>query len=302
MKLRAPFALFCATFLAGCSDAIKLANHDTGDSSIAEFNSANSPAGSPELLSAFFGLDSEAPFLSGFFVCRGAPGKDASPVIFPYEVNLETLQAGDFKIVRSDGSEGNIHCVTPAPAFDIGELRTILIVGDYGSSSNQPATVEVIGDLLSIDNGANFKGSSVPFTPLEDGPSMVLAEMVPEDQWELGKKATFLPFGGGSGCPEGTKQIIRVVWSGGVTKPGGKEVDDTEKNSYSITIRDINGVVSTIAPFALGDLGDGDNNHKLCLDVEGTPISIAFPENLMTDPREDLNPATSVEVATSNAG
>ena len=86
-----------------------------------------------------------------------------------------------------------------------------------------------------------------------------------------------------------------------MTKPGGKEVDDTEKDSYSITIRDINDVVSTIAPFALGDLGDGDNNHKLCLDVEGTPISIAFPENLMTDPREDLNPATSVEVATSHA-
>lgn len=301
MKLPAVVVLFCVTFLAGCSDAIKLANHDKEDSLIAEFASENSPESSPDLLSAFFGLDSEAPLMSNFFVCRGASGKDASPVIFPYEVNLETLQAGDFKIVRSDGSEGEVFCVTPAPAFDIGELRTMLVIGDYGSSSNQPATLEVIGNLLSIDNRVNFKGKTVYFTSLEDGPSMVLAELVPIEQWELGKRATFFPFGGGSGCPEGTKQIVRVVWSGGVTKPGGKEVDDTERKNYSITIRDINGDVSTIVPFALGDLGDGDNNHKLCLDVEDSPISVAFPKDLLTDPREDLNPDTFVEVSATHA-
>ena len=302
MKLTTPIILAFSTFLIGCANSIKLANYDMEDSSIDEIISESSPKESPDLLSAFFGFDSEAPTISSFVVCRGAAGKDASPVIFPYEINLETLQAGDFKVVRSDGSEGKILCVTPAPAFDIGELRTILLVGEYGSSSNQPATVEIIGNLLSIDNRINFKGKIVNVTPLEDGPSMVLAELVPSKEWELGKKATFLPFGGGSGCPEGTKQIIRVVWSGGITKPGGKEVGDLERQSYSVTIRGKQGSVSTITPFALGDLGDGDNNHKLCLDVGGVPIKVEFPKGLLTDPREDLNPETHIEVSTLYVG
>ena len=301
MKQSLPILIFSLTSLVGCSDSIKLANYDLEDTTVFQSGSTDPQDDSPDLLSAFYGLDSEAPTIANFFVCRGAPGKDASPVIFPYEVNLETLQAGDFKIVRSDGSVGTILCATPAPAFDIGELRTILLLGDYGSSSNQPATVEVIGNLLSIDNRVNFKGKTVEFTPLEDGPSMVLAQMVPSEEWELGKKATFLPFGGGNGCPEGTKQIVRVVWSGGITKPGGKEVDDVERLSYSVTIRDSKGNVSTIAPFALGDLGDGDNNHKLCLDVEGAPINVRFPKGLLTDPREDLNPETFIEVSTPQA-
>ena len=301
MKINLLFLIIFSAFILGCSNTIELANYDMNDSSIDEHMSEGTQSESPDLLSAFYGFDSEAPTIASFFVCRGAAGKDASPVIFPYEVNLETLQAGDFKIVRSDGSVGTIFCATPAPAFDFGELRTILLVGDYGSSSNQPATVEVIGNLLSIDNRVNFKGKTVDVTPLEDGPSIVLAEMVPSEEWELGKKATFLRFGGGNGCPEGTKQIVRVVWSGGITKPGGKEVDDVERLSYSVTIRNSKGDVSTIAPFALGDLGDGDNNHKLCLDVEGVPINVRFPRGLLTDPREDLNPKTFIEVSTPQA-
>src|SRR5210317_1062223 len=99
MKLTTPIILAFSTFLMGCTDSIKLANYDMEDSSIAEIISESSPKESPDLLSAFFGFDSEAPTISSFVVCRGAAGKDASPVIFPYEVNLETLQAGDFKVV-----------------------------------------------------------------------------------------------------------------------------------------------------------------------------------------------------------
>ena len=33
------------------------------------------------------------------------------------------------------------------------------------------------------------------------------------------------PWGGGSGCPEGTRQVIRATWEGGVTLPGGGEVE-----------------------------------------------------------------------------
>ena len=297
MKRYSLILIFSLTFLAGCSDAIQLANYDQEDSPIPQFVSIGPGEGSSALLSAFFGLDSEAPFISNFFVCRGAAGKDGMPVVFSHELDLATLQAGDFKVVRSDGIEGEVKCVTPAPAFDSGEYRTMLLIGEFGSSSNQPERVEIKGNLLSSDNQINFKGKTINVIPLEDGPSMVLAELVPEEEWYLGRKATFLPFGGGSGCPVGTKQIVRVVWNGGITKPGGDEVDELETRSYSVTIRDNEGGVSKISPFALGDLGDGDNNHKLCLDVEGTPLKVDFPEGLVTDPRDDLNPRTSIEVS-----
>ena len=302
MKPNLIMLVFLSILAAGCSDAIRLANYDLEDSPDDSALAQGATAAAPELLSAFFGLNSEAPLMANFFVCRGTRGRDASPVVFPTELNLDTLQAGDFKVVRADGTAGTLHCVTPAPAFDIGELRTMLMVGDYGSTENPPVRVEIVGNLLSQDNRINYRGRSVAVVPLVDGPSMVLAEVIPADEWELGKKPTFMPFGGGSGCPEGTRQIVRVTWNGGITKPGGSEVDDLERTSYAITMRDDDGKESTIVPYALGDLGDGDNNHKLCLDVDGSPVRITFPGGLVTDPREDLNPPTAIEVTTPHAG
>ena len=49
-------------------------------------------------------------------------------------------------------------------------------------------------------------------------------------------------------------------------------------------------------PFALGNLNDNDNNHDLCLDVEGTPVSVSFPAGYVTDPNGDLNPDTGAEI------
>lgn len=302
MKQSLLILIFSLTVLAGCSEAVQLASYDMKDSPVPQYVPTDLEEESSGLLSAFFGLDSEAPLISSFFVCRGAAGKDGMPVVFSHELDLTTLQAGDFKVVRSDGIEGELTCVTPAPAFDNGEYRTMLLIGEFGSSSNPPEIVEIKGDLLSSDNRINFKGKTIKAIPLEDGPSIVLAEHVPDEEWYLGRKATFFPFGGGSGCPVGTKQIVRVVWNGGITKPGGDEVDDLETMSYSVTIRDNEGRVSNISPFALGDLRDGDNNHKLCLDVEGTPLKVDFPKGLVTDPRDDLNPGTSIEVSTPYAG
>ena len=181
------------------------------------------------LLSAFFGLDDGLPSTSNQGICSGAAGKDGMPVIFSHEIDVNTLQAGDFRVVSASGAVGDMTCVTPDPADDIGELRTILLVGQFGSAEDQPATVEIVDNILSIDGQLNFKGASVAVTPLEAGPEMVWAEVVPESQWELGKEATVRPFGGGDGCPVGTVQVVRVTWAGGVTKPGGSEIDELER-------------------------------------------------------------------------
>ncbi len=59
------------------------------------------------------------------------------------------------------------------------------------------------------------------------------------------------------------------------------------------------GSTAEVTPFALADLGDGDNNHELCLDVAGTPLGVTFPAGHLVDPNEDLNPDTSIVVLPS---
>ncbi|WOE75356.1 hypothetical protein [Alterisphingorhabdus coralli] len=256
------------------------------------------PAGrTAQLLSAFFGLDEGLPRIADWAVCDGAGGKDGMPVIFSHEVGLNTLEPGDFAIKRRSGKLGEVTCLTLAPADDPGELRTVLLAGQFGSESDPPVSVEITGDIISLDQSVTFKGAQVAVTPLEDGPSLVLAEKVPQGQWELGKAATGIPFGGGSGCPEGTAQVLRVTWEGGITKPDGNAADDQERKLYRVTIRQEDGSEETIAPMHLADTGDGDNNHKLCLDRTEPVKSIAFPAGGFTDPRGDLNPPTYIGVS-----
>ena len=248
------------------------------------------------LLSAFFGLNDALPRAANRGFCRGASGKDGMPVVLSHEIDVETMQAGDFRVVTASGAVGEITCVTPAPADDPGEARTILIVGQYGSAEDQPAGVEIVGNLLSKDRQLNFLGAATTVIALEEGPTMVWSEVVPEPEWELGKSATSFPGGGGDGCPLGTKQVVRVTWAGGVTKPGGEEIDDIERAAYRVTMSFSDESEEELVPFAIGDLGDGDNNHELCLDRVGLPLQVDFPAGLVTDPRDDLNPTTGVEV------
>ena len=248
------------------------------------------------LLSAFFGLDDALPRFANRVFCSGAAGGDGMPVVFSHQIDVDTLQAGDFRIVRESGAIGEITCVTPAPADDVGETRTVLIIGQYGSAEDQPTSVEIVGNILSIDGQMNFVGSRTSVIRLEDGPTLKWSEVIPESQWNLGDNGTSFPGGGGDSCPLGTKQVVRVTWAGGITKPGGDEIDDLERQAYRVTTSFEDGSSAELVPFAIGDLGDGDNNHELCLDRAGAPVRVDFPAGLLTDPREDLNPDTSVEI------
>jgi hypothetical protein len=267
---------------------------DTTTTDVIATRDAN--GGQAALLSAFFGLDDALPRFASRVLCPGAAGKDGMPVVFSHEVDVETMQAGDFRVVAESGAVGNITCVTPAPADDFGETRTILIIGQYGSAEDQPASVEIVGNLLSKDRQLNFLGARTTVIALEEGPTMEWSEVVPESQWELGKPGTSFPGGGGDGCPAGTKQVVRVTWAGGITKPGGEEVDDVERQAYRVTMSFGDEGETELVPFAIADLGDGDNNHELCLDRAGLPLKVDLPAGLVTDPREDLNPPTSIEI------
>ena len=274
-----------------------LDNYSQIDTTVTDVSATADPANSGAvLLSAFFGLDDALPFMAGRVACEGAAGKDGMPVVFSHELNVQTVQPGDFKITAASGSVGEVSCLTLAPADDPGELRTVLLIGQYGSINDQPETLEIVGNVLSKDNSLNFKGASVAVTPLENGPSLVAAEFVPQTEWMLDHAGTTLPFGGGTGCPTGTSQVLRVTWEGGVTKPNGKDADEVERDLYEVTYELATGSTSTRAPFALADLGDGDNNHKLCLNSEDAVKAVSFPAGRLTDPRNDPNPTTSVSL------
>lgn len=251
---------------------------------------------SAELLSAFFGLDNGLPQRSNA-ICPGAGGADGMPVIFSHELDVDTLQPGDFRVTTAGGSVGELTCVTMLPAIDPGELRTALLVGEFGSAqTDPPVTVEIVGNVHSIDNTVNFKGAVTEVTPLDLGPTLILAETLPETIWRLGRESNG-SVGSSTGCPtEGVQQIVRVVWAGGVTTVNNEEAGDLERNAYSVTVKNADGSTTDVTPFALGDLADNDNNHELCLDTADVPVFVSLPAGYLTDPNDDFNPATTVEV------
>lgn len=268
-------------------------DHDT---TVTDVSVTLDPTGrKAELLSAFYGIDGGLPPLLRFFFCPFAPGNDGMPVIFSHELDPKTVQVGDFRITSQTGSIGSVVCTTFSPATDFGELRTVLLGGEFGSAEDQPVKVEIIGNVLSSDGAVNFKGANINVVPLEDGPRIALAEIVPEPEWRVGVDATRLPWGGGSGCPVGTGLAVRVTWEGGVTKPDGSDADDADRQLYEVAFS-TDGAERATAPDALADLGDGDNNHLLCFEGSEVPDEVQFPAGFFTDPRDDLNPATNAPI------
>ena len=247
-------------------------------------------SGPGQILSAFFGLDDSRRIrFRTLLACRGVNGGDGMPVIFSTEIDDSTLDPGDFRITTSSGQIKRPNCVTLRPADEKGEKRTVLVIGDIGSADDQPVSVEIVDELMSLDGGVDFNGATASVIPLEAGPTMVLAELVPGDDWNLGTPGQ---------CPnEGVKAVLRVTWTGGITKPGGAEIDEREGALYRVTVRQADGTLAHVGLLAVANLNDNDNNHDLCLGTSLAPVSVYFPAGALTDPNEDLNPDTEVTVS-----
>lgn len=245
----------------------------------------------PGVLSAFFGLDNALPPLANA-LCPGASGKDGMPLVLSHTIDPETLRPEHFRVFTRSGAEHTPLCVTLRPADDAGELRTVLMIGELGNANDDPPVrAVVVGDAISDGSAGtpvSFRGAEVQVTPLEDGPSLILAQVVPEIERPDTDR--------GSPCPEDTRQAVRATWAGGVRRPDRQEAGDSERALYRITVERSDGSRAEIEPAALADLGDNDNNHLLCLDTDDTPVSVAFPAGHLVDPNQDLNPETQVAV------
>ena len=214
------------------------------------------------------------------------------PVVLSHTIDPETLQREDFRVFTRSGAERTPLCVTLAPARDPGELRTVLLIGELGDAANDPPVkVLIVDDLLSdgrTGRPVSFRGMETHVIPLEAGPTLVLAEVVPEDEWSMS--------GRGSACPAGARQVVRVTWAGGVRLPNGDDPGDAERALYRVTVKRPDGTRDETAPVALAELGDNDNNHLLCLGTADPAVSVAFPAGHLVDPNRDLNPDTQVAV------
>ena len=213
------------------------------------------------------------------------------PVVLSHTVDPDALEPEQFQVVTRSGEVSTPKCVTLRPAYDPGERRTVLLIGEFGDAPDDPpVSVQVVGDLLSDGTpSVNFKGTQVDVTPLDAGPSMVLAGAVPQNEWADKRR--------GTDCPEGIEQVIRVTWNGGVRLPNGDEPGEVERKLYRVTVRRSDGSSDEVSPVAIAELGDGDNNHFLCLDTADPAVAVSFPAGHLVDPNQDLNPETHVAVS-----
>lgn len=245
----------------------------------------------PRLLSAFFGLDNKLPFRANL-LCLGTSGEDGMPVVLSHTIDPETLQAEDFRVVRRSGAESTPMCATLRPSINAGELRTVLLIGEFGNADNDPPVkVVVVDDLTSdgmVGEQVNFRDAQTQVIPLEAGPSLVWAGIVPEKIWSQS--------GRGSACPTTTRQVVRATWAGGVRLPNGGEPGDAERKLYRVTVLRPDGSKDEVAPASLADLGDSDNNHLLCLDTTAPATAVAFPAGHLVDPNGDLNPDSQIAI------
>ncbi len=233
----------------------------------------------PRLVSAFFGLDDALPE-GARGLCWSAPGKDGLPVTFSRRV-AGAVAPESFTVWTRSGVAKHPTCATTRPADERAERHTVLLIGELGSEpGDPPMRVEVTGPL-ALEGGADALGLSVNVTPLADGPTLVLALGLPVGSLE-------------TDCPAPrTKQVVLVVWAGGVRPGPGKTAAD------HLAGYEVDTAGGVVRPFALGDLDDRDNDVHLCLETNSAPVRVRFSAGVVVDPRGDLNPATVVEVSPS---
>lgn len=223
----------------------------------------------PRLVNAFFGLDDALPMRAAG-LCLAAPGKDGMPVTFTRRV-VGVPEPTSFTVTTRAGAKKTPVCATLSPANAPGKRHTVLLIGELGGVDDPPETVTVTGPL-ALEGGLSATGLASAVTPLEAGPTLVLA---------MGAAPR------NSDCPATSKQVVVVVWAGGVTPRG-----PGHRKAYRVTTAE-----GDVTPFALGDQDDSDNYEHLCLDVASPALRVSCSAGVLADPRGDLNPETSVDIS-----
>jgi hypothetical protein len=244
----------------------------------------------PKMLTAFFGLDNALPQQSRLLY-RNAPRQDGMPIVFSHEIDPNSLEGSDFEVITQNGTFLPVEFATLLPANEAFELRTVLLIGEFGNSpENPPISIKIVDDLMSR-TGHNFKGESIPVIPLAEGPVLSYAEY-----FKFTEDYPYVAEGRGCDCPkEDTKTVIKAVWSGGVRALNGEELGNNELKNFLITLVHENDTLQ-VTPFKIADVNDNDNNTDLCIKEPGIPIRVTVAKNTAIDPRGDANNTTVMNI------
>ena len=210
------------------------------------------------------------------FGCGLSGLQDGMPIVLDRRIPLPARQDPSvFVVHRLSGAQSPVGCATLVPAVE-DESEEILLIGEYGSADDPPVGVEIVGTLFT-DEGTDAKGAQVDtVVPLEAGPSIVVAE-----RYDI----SGLPAGGEDECPPDTDHIIKTTWDGGVSAPGGADLDETHR--LGTTVEYANGEVRVAT--LLADALDNDNHVEFCMSAPGEPVAISASAGLYEDPNGDLN-------------
>jgi len=285
LNILQPILYACLILLLACQSTIQVPDYILSD----EIPPAEKTR-KAKMLSAFLGLDNALNAKSRL-IWRKAPGKDGLPIVFSHEIDPATLDATDFQLKTQQGDIREVEFVSYKPAVEEFELRTILLIGEYGEyPDNEPIEVEIVGELKTRD-GQELKGQKIAVTPLDKGPFISYAEY-----FKIDDKYPYVEKGNGCDCPKSTTEtVVRTVWSGGVRSKEGKELGEAELNNFHVMLVHENDTIE-VHPFQLADLNDNENNIDLCIKEAGVPIFVKADKNIAIDPRDDLNAETEIDV------
>jgi hypothetical protein len=255
-----------------------------GDGSDAGTSDAHNQDGTgdegPRILEFYYGLDMLPPLANLLCMNMVVAGQDGAPVTFSVQLDGASVDPSDFIVETATGERVTPDCATLRPAVEPLELRTVLLIGTFGTADSQPRAVEVVGVLQEL-NGAEFGGLRFEdVTPLEAGPDLVLAERYLPDNPGIGGE-----------CPPDSAQVVQLVWGGGVSGPAATPLGEPQRLGVSIQLED----GTTVQPTALVD-DDPDNFVIACLDASSPAVEASVAPGLFHDPRDDPNPATTVTV------
>lgn len=257
-----------------------------GDTQVTAPVAAGAAQSPPEILDVFFGLDDALP-LGAVFLCPRAVEKDGMPVTFSRRVAETSPSVDSFRITTRSGASHTPVCATVRPANGASEHHTVLLIGQFGSGTEDPPVkLEIVGPL-PLEDGGDARGLvSTHVTPLAAGPSLLIGL-----RYAPGELS-------GTSCPApATKQIVQVTWSGGVSAVGGGALGDAQRERMHVTVTEPGGQSRELVPFALADLGDNDNYVQLCLEDSAPAVSVRVEAGTCVDPRGDPNEETSVNVS-----
>jgi len=214
---------------------------------------------------------------------------DRMPVTFNFPM-ANSPDKSAFLLELNDGTVTSPVCVIEAPADEENELDTLLLLGQFGDGMREsvwPVKLSIIGEVLLSGPEGELNAEGLTFeSPLDmrykqSSVRMVYARMWDVNEFDEGNRYPTWPLPSSTypnNCQSifpSTSHIIRVAFSGGVTRDGVIGVTPDQKDVFSLSTV-LGQQVATCKKTVTAEPGqmyeqDGDNYLDICLDLSSQP-------------------------------